>query len=224
MMDSNSAPIVLVIFILAATFLGLLILTQPWMIKPKGSRTRFLQRISTVVLAVVSSVACVVGAYILSGNVHTVVAGELYRSGQLAPKTLKSLTARYGIRTIINLRGENKNSAWYEREVALSRSLGINHVDFRMAAKRELPDTELVELIGLMKNAVKPVLIHCSGGADRTGLVSALYLVAITGLNEEEAEWQLSPMYGHFGIPFLSSSYAMDSTWERIERLMNNKK
>ena len=38
-------------------------------------------------------------------------------------------------------------------------------------------------------------------------------------MDEETAEWQLTPIYGHFGIPFLSPSFAMDETWEELEPL-----
>ncbi|MFD2031462.1 tyrosine-protein phosphatase [Ancylobacter dichloromethanicus] len=50
-----------------------------------------------------------------------------------------------------------------------------------------------------MKDAKKPILIHCQAGADRSGLASALYLAAIKKNSAEaEAEAQLSIRYGHF--------------------------
>jgi protein tyrosine/serine phosphatase len=45
------------------------------------------------------------GCVILSGNFHTVVAGEFYRSAQLTPQRLETYQQLYGIRTIVNLRG-----------------------------------------------------------------------------------------------------------------------
>lgn len=54
-------------------------------------------------------------------------------------------------------------------------------------------------------------------GADRTGLTAAIYLAAIAGAGEHEAEKQLSIRYGHIGIPFVSRAYAMDETWEELE-------
>ena len=61
------------------------------------------------------------GCMILSGNLHTVVAGEFYRSAQVIPKRLETYQQLYGIRTIVNLRGANPQSTWYREEVAAAR-------------------------------------------------------------------------------------------------------
>jgi hypothetical protein len=44
----------------------------------------------------------------------------------------------------------------------------------------------------------KPVLIHCHGGADRSGLAAAVYLLLYTDTPIDEARRQLSWRYGHF--------------------------
>ncbi len=71
-------------------------------------------------------------------------------------------------------------------------------------------------LITLMKNAEKPILIHCKAGSDRTGLAAALYIAAVSKGGERKAESQMSIAYGHFGIPF-SPAYPMDESFEAIE-------
>ena len=73
------------------------------------------------------------------------------------------------------------------------------------------------QLVAIMRDAPKPILIHCKAGADRTGLATALYLSRVALLSEKEAESQLSIRYGHVGIPYLSATYAMDRTWENAE-------
>ncbi|MDO5706646.1 MAG: hypothetical protein Q4G49_16470 [Paracoccus sp. (in: a-proteobacteria)] len=60
-------------------------------------------------------------------------------------------------------------------------------------------------------------MIHCKSGADRTGLAAALYVAGIAKGGEFAAEWQLSPRYGHIGIPWLSRAWPMDLTWEAME-------
>jgi protein tyrosine/serine phosphatase len=152
-----------------------------------------------------------------SGNFHTVVAGEFYRSGQLSPDRLAGYVKRYGIRTVINLRGSNEGRAWYDGEVAMARDLGIDHVDYRMSSRQVLSQADAEHLIALMAEAKKPLLVHCEGGADRSGLASSLYVGAILKQGEDAAEWQLSPLYGHIGIPHLTKTYAMDETWENLE-------
>lgn len=156
------------------------------------------------------------GIQYLDGNFHQVVAGELYRSGQPTAERIAQYVHEKGIKTIINLRGSNPKVPWYEAEVAESARLGVTHIDFAMSAKRELTYAQAGELLQLLRNAPKPILIHCEGGADRTGLASALYLAGIKRSGEESAESQMSLRFGHIALPFLGA-YAMDRTFESLE-------
>ncbi|CAN7575982.1 dual specificity protein phosphatase family protein [Rhizobium sp. LjRoot30] len=154
----------------------------------------------------------------LSGNFHTVIDGELYRSAQPSAGQLETYVRDHGIRTVINLRGESVTAHWYADEIATAKRLNLNHIDFRMNASRRLTTGEADELVAILKAAPKPILIHCKAGADRTGLVSVIYSERIAGMSEEIAENQLSIRFGHIGLPFLSSTFAMDESWETLER------
>ncbi len=55
-------------------------------------------------------------------NFHPVVAGEVYRSSQPSPAVIAQLQKQYGIKTIINLRGDNSGRSWYDKEVAQARN------------------------------------------------------------------------------------------------------
>lgn len=153
----------------------------------------------------------------VSGNFHTVVAGQFYRSGQLSPGQLVEFQSAYGIRTIINLRGANPQAGWYRRELKESRDLGITHIDFRMSASHLLTKKRAERLIGIIEHAKKPILVHCQGGADRSGLVSSLYMAAVRKAGEAASESELSIRFGHIGIPYLSRTYAMDRSWQNLE-------
>lgn len=170
-------------------------------------------------MAIVAAVG--LGAYLtflqLSGNFHAVIPGELYRSAQPSPSQLELYTKKYGVRTVVNLRGARENKAWYDLEIAAAKRLGLTHIDFGMSASKRLTPAEADRLIALLKDAPKPILIHCKSGADRTGLVSVIYSQQIAGLAEDTAERQLSIFFGHIGIPFLSPTFAMDESWERLE-------
>lgn len=171
--------------------------------------------------AVVGTLAVLAGVLLLaqdaSGNFHTVVAGQFYRSGQLSPGQLVEFQSAYGIRTIINLRGANPHAAWYRDEVTESRELGIDHIDFRMSASHLLTKTEAERLIRIMESAKTPILVHCQSGADRSGLVSSLYMAAVRKAGESASESELSIRYGHIGIPYISRTYAMDRSWQDLE-------
>ena len=149
-------------------------------------------------------------------NFHPVIDGEVYRSSQPSPSAIALYQKQYGIKTILNLRGDNSGHAWYDKEVQQAERLDIKHIDFRMSSSRELTHDEALKLVALMRDAPKPLLIHCQAGADRTGLASALYLAAIAKSDENTAERQMSIFYGHIGLP-MNHAYAMDRTFEKME-------
>lgn len=153
----------------------------------------------------------------LTGNFHAVIPGVVYRSAQVTPDRLRAYQGNRWHPSVINLRGENPGDAWYDSEIATASDLGIAHFDFRMSASRVLPQDLAARPIALMRAAPKPLLIHCKSGADRTGLASALFLAAIAGADEEQAERQISIRYGHLGISLLSATYPIDESWERFE-------
>jgi protein tyrosine/serine phosphatase len=150
----------------------------------------------------------------LSGNFHAVDEGAVYRSGQLSGSQFSSRIRENGIRTIINLRGNNAGRAWYDSELKASEAAGVGHIDFPISASRELTDEQITQLAGFLTTSPRPILIHCEGGADRTGLASALYKLVVDRSSPSQAAGQLSFRYGHF--PWLwSGTNAMDVTFAR---------
>jgi protein tyrosine/serine phosphatase len=163
------------------------------------------------------SCAAYAGFLQATGNFHSVIAGQFYRSAQPTSEELASYVRTHGIKTVINLRGTYPGTAWYDDEVTTAQSLGITHIDFGMSASKAISPERAQRLVELMASAPKPILIHCLSGADRSGLAAALYVRKIAGLDEARAEGQLSFYYGHVGIPVVSTAYAMDRSWEDIE-------
>ena len=176
-------------------------------------RVRQIFRWGFVALVALTAILQAHLAYIrYSGNFHTVIAGEVYRSAQVTPEDLAVFQRDYGIRSVLNLRGATPGHPWYDDEVASAKALGLVHEDFAMSASRVLTVEESTELIALMRSTPKPLLVHCRRGADRTGLAMALYLAGITGADESTAAGQLSIWFGHFSVPYLSSTYPMDES------------
>ena len=157
--------------------------------------------------------ASFVAVAVSQDNFHPIVAGIAYRSGQMGGDKLERTVERYGIKSIINLRGENAAAEWYREETEVAKRSHVIHYDMRLSSGQELSPSQMDELVALMKSAPKPVLIHCDGGADRSALASALYRFAIEGEAPEEAEQELSVWYGHAPL-FRPRVRAMDRSFQ----------
>jgi protein tyrosine/serine phosphatase len=153
-------------------------------------------------------------------NFHEVLPAELYRSGQLKPHEISDYHDKYKIQTIVNLRGENKGEDWYDGEKETAEKLGMTHIDFPMLSERELTKEEAQNLIALMRDAPKPILIHCQAGANRTSLASALYMAAVEKDTEEESEEQMSLRYGYFPLVFRYTK-AMRQSFDKLEHMFH---
>lgn len=181
------------------------------------ARPRLRRILFGLALALITAVALPIGwaAWLqASGNFHTVVEAEVYRSAQPDPAELETWAKAHGIRSVLNLRGPS-DQQWYSDEIAASERLGLVHADFGMRSSEMLGEARAQELIALMRSLPKPLLIHCKQGADRTGIASALYLAA-RGDGEARAEAQISFRYGHVSLP-VSAAWPIDLSWEALE-------
>jgi protein tyrosine/serine phosphatase len=151
-----------------------------------------------------------------TNNFHSVSTGKLYRSGQPTAEQIADWHRRYGIKTIINLRGAHPNSDWYRAERSAAQELGLELIDYPISARRDLTPAQVGELLSILGKIKGPILIHCRRGADRSGLVAALYMATVADGSEGYAEFQLSPYYGHLPLWFLPT-FAMDRSFEAAE-------
>jgi undecaprenyl-diphosphatase len=56
---------------------------------------------------------------------------------------------------------------------------------------------DLQTLLEIYDTAPRPILVHCLGGADRTGEASALWVLEVQKKSKAEALKQLAITYGH---------------------------
>ncbi len=138
---------------------------------------------------------------VLAGpNIHTVVPGELYRSGQLSGKELERLVRRHGVRTVINLRGYSQADDWFRTECETTLRLNVSQEDLPFSARRLPSVPALRQLLDVLDHSERPLLVHCHKGADRTGLTCALYLLLHKGASLERARRELGAWRGHLRL------------------------
>jgi len=107
-------------------------------------------------------------------NAHQVTPG-FWRAAQPAPHQIADFAAG-GVRTIANLRGGREFGSWpLEREACETH--GIELVEL-VARSREAPSAEVMHAAARLFETIEyPAMIHCKSGADRAGLISALFLM-----------------------------------------------
>jgi hypothetical protein len=149
------------------------------------------------------------------GNLGVVDAGHVMRSAQPTSQ-LPSWVREFKIRSILNLRGGTPEDSWYDAEVRLAGETGISFYDLPLSAIRRPSRRELLKLIDLLERCPYPLLIHCKSGADRTGLVSAIYLMVRRGMPPERAREAFSIEFGHvplFGAEHLHEPLDEYAAW-----------
>lgn len=153
-------------------------------------------------------------------NDAVVVPGKLIRSGLPDDADLDQIKRDHGLGAIFCLRGDEKR-----RVVRWARREGVAVVCVRMRASDPPQPRQVGLFFDIMRGGtvdcgayadvitdssgidpqgkVKfpfPVLIHCDGGSDRTGVMVALYRMAFQGWSLEDAKQE---MIRRFHVPFL---------------------
>jgi protein tyrosine phosphatase (PTP) superfamily phosphohydrolase (DUF442 family) len=116
------------------------------------------------------------------------VSNELYRSEQPAPSDIKDLQA-LGIRSVLSLRHFHHDPAAFNRA-------GIATLQYPVDAGA-LSVSDLIKILKLVRDAPKPVLVHCWHGSDRTGFAVAGYRMVFMNWSKPDAIAELR--LGGFG-------------------------
>jgi protein tyrosine/serine phosphatase len=116
-------------------------------------------------------------------NFHR-VSDALYRGGQPAKGGLRRL-ADLGVKTVVNLRGEDENAAAERRE---AEALGLRYFSVPMGRTGAPTDEQIARVFEIVDaQEGRPVFVHCQRGSDRTGAVVAAYRIAREGWAPERA-------------------------------------
>jgi len=127
-------------------------------------------------------------------NLHQ-VEKNVFRSAQPDATGFKGLSTTHGVRNVISLRAFNSDEA-------LARGLDLKLVRIRINTwniEREDVVAALQNLRRASRDA--PVLLHCQHGADRTGMISALYRILYQGWSKAAALDEMqNGMFGYHAV------------------------
>jgi protein tyrosine/serine phosphatase len=107
------------------------------------------------------------------------VSDMLYRSGQPTAAGMKRLE-QLGIKTVVNLRSfhSDKDKLRGTKLVGEAIPMKAWHAD----------DAEAVRFLRIAENPARaPILVHCEHGADRTGMMIAIYRIVVQGWTKDAA-------------------------------------
>ncbi len=138
------------------------------------------------------------------------VSEDAWRSAQPAPHHI-AWAARRGIKTVVNLRGEQTyGTRWLEQQACARH--GITLVDLRLRSRAAPTRAEFQSIKDLLAKVEFPILVHCKSGADRAGLMSVMIRHLHDGEPIRQALSQLSLRYGHFRS---ADTGVIDAVFER---------
>jgi protein tyrosine/serine phosphatase len=142
------------------------------------------------------------------------VTPTLYRSAQLSKADVAELKA-LGIKNVVGLRAFHSDDDWL-------RKSGIKASRVKIYTWA-VDDANIVAALKAIRAAEQegPVLLHCWHGADRTGLVSAMYRLLYQGWNKAQALDEMqNGGYGYHTVWKNIPVYLRDVDVEKIRRLV----
>jgi protein tyrosine/serine phosphatase len=143
--------------------------------------------VGTVLFLVFASYMYYTSVVRISKNFVEVDPGKFYRSAQLWEGELADAIDKYGIKTVISLRGAPVNSYWVPGQIQLLKEKNVTFLPLSWTSHFFPEDEEFRKYIMALKTAERPILIHCRTGADRTGEASAIYAMEFMGTPKEQA-------------------------------------
>jgi protein tyrosine phosphatase (PTP) superfamily phosphohydrolase (DUF442 family) len=118
------------------------------------------------------------------------VSDTYYRGAQPTAEGMRELTLM-NVKTVVNLRAVNS-----DRDEIGDAGLVYEHISFKAW---HAEDEDVVRFLRIVTDPQKkPVFVHCEHGADRTGMMTAIYRIAIEGWSKEDAIVEMTQ--GGFGF------------------------
>ena len=131
---------------------------------------------------------------------------NLYRGAQPRRGGLKKLSG-LGIKTVINLRGAGEET---RDEQAEAETAGLSYFNIPMSGLGRPTDAQVERALAVIDNRENwPVFVHCQRGADRTGVIIAVYRILRDQWTEEQAIAE-AKRFGMARIQFRKRDYISD--------------
>jgi tyrosine-protein phosphatase SIW14 len=131
---------------------------------------------------------------------------RLYRGGQPKAGGVGKL-AQLGIKTIINLRGEDQLTRAEEAE---AKAAGLAYINIPMPGLSRPSRYQVSQVMAIVEREESwPVFIHCKRGSDRTGIIVALYRISHDEWTDDQALSE-AKRFGLSWIEFGMKDYVSD--------------
>lgn len=109
---------------------------------------------------------------------------NFYRGGRPTEAGIKEL-AKKGVKTVINLRNDKEDAAEEEKWV---KSAGMKFFNVPLNIWYRPKDSQIKKIVDVIDGKEnQPVYVHCNLGADRTGMVTAIYRISHNGWTAKQA-------------------------------------
>ncbi|OHB62828.1 MAG: hypothetical protein A2Y76_14660, partial [Planctomycetes bacterium RBG_13_60_9] len=135
-------------------------------------------------------------------NLHR-VSNDLYRGAQPTAAGITELK-KLGVRTIVNLR-ENDS----DRDLLGDTGLVCLRIPMTAFHPKEADVVRFLQIV--TDESCTPVFLHCQRGADRTGMMTAIYRVAVQGWTKEDALAEMT-----------QGGFAFNSGWQNLVRYVRD--
>ena len=135
-------------------------------------------------------------------NLHK-INDNLYRSAEPTKQGMKNLKI-LGIKTVINLR-----AFYYDTELITGAGL----LDEELSIKPwHIEDEDVIRVLKIIRQKENgPFLVYCQHGADRTGVISAMYRIVEQGWSKNEAIREM-----------VDGGYGFHAIWSNIIHYVKN--
>jgi protein tyrosine/serine phosphatase len=131
---------------------------------------------------------------------------HLYRGAQPLSGGMRLLATK-GIKTIVNLRGEDEGT---RVESTDAREAGLRYFNVPMKGLSRPTDEQVEKVLAIINDSQNwPVFVHCNHGKDRTGTIIACYRISHDGWTSEKAKAE-AKHYGMSWVQFGMKDYIKD--------------